>query len=139
LLIPAQPAQQNIPTGHIGAATAPISRPVTPQEVASQRVKDGGRKTLAPAPQATITGVKITNGSTVGAADLLTSPASAAKLAGLLTVSPAAAAAALHRLAVLAQSGGLQPRDPGFTAIASQMHVTPHQLAAALDDLKKTG
>jgi hypothetical protein len=76
----------------------------------------------------------------LGQADLLTAPGTAAGLAKLLHISPAAATAGLARLAALAnQENGLNPTSHQFTDIAADMGTTATALKAALGHLKAGG
>lgn len=75
-------------------------------------------------------------GSQVGSAP---SDADVARaLAARLHVSTSAAGRAVRRLdALSSRAGGVDPNGAGFAAIAHALGVTPHQLAGALDGVKR--
>ena len=77
-------------------------------------------------------------GSSTGDSDLLTAPATAARLAQLLDITPAAARAGLSQLETLAQhsGGGLSPKSQQFRDIAADLHITPSALNEALGRIK---
>ena len=126
-----------VPAAALASVSATSSAKPTPSAVSKPAAASKSAATGKPTP-ASGSGAAIKSAARrSGALRGVTLPAEVAALATQLGVSHAAAQRAFNQLDALSGQSGVDPTSPAFATIAHDLGVSPAQLAAALDAVKR--